>query len=834
MQIPLDAPPDRRFDCLRSSEVWATLSDPALQAVAAAMQPARHPAGDFIIRQGQAGRHLHVLTGGEADVRVHAGDSVITVNTMSAGACFGEMSLLSGDLTSADVVAKTDCETLTLDRPSFDALVAGQPQLLREFVRMVSRRLRESNVAMGAARQKEKGLTRFLQDARAERCTELVGSSPALRALQRRIEALAAGDGPVLIEGEPGTGKELIARLIHFHGARSESPLLGADCAQIAETPWGDKLFGDYRGGSDEQGQPPSVSYLDLAAGGTIVLKDIDALPRAIQQRLAVFLADATAGPDGRAPVRIVATCRRRLADVAAPGRLSSRLLHALAPQTLAVPPLRDRKRDIPDLAAHFARKHAQRLDKPVPALDSQALRKLVTYDYPNGNVRELEEAIQRAVILTSGERIDAEVIFLGQPPPPSRWALNLLALPKPVVRGALRLFPRFVQVLVAAAFAFILYGAWFAPDGRAGAWSTTLVWSAWWPALVLSFFFAGRSWCSVCPMSTVAAATQRVFNLQWRIPAWLKRHDTAIFMAGFFLIVWTEEATGMRHSARATGVLLGGILLGAVVTAALLPRRAWCRHLCPLGGFAGLCSMTALVELRPTADICAAKCRDHSCFKGQAGSDGCPMFNHVMFVDSNRHCVLCLDCLRNCPHESPQLNLRLPALDLLTMRDEHSTVGRLTALLAGLLVALTLLQQWERNAGSGLGRALQDHRFLLVTAVLAVGAVLSQFGLSWLARRFARSSDPGSEERFWQKVTAWVPVVTAGFVAHQLNFIPGLDAVRLTVGRPALDPVASPGVSVGVLALAQAMTLSAGFLVTLVVLWKRRRAHPTNGTASA
>ena len=77
-----------------------------------------------------------------------------------------------------------------------------------------------------------------------------------------------------------------------------------------------------------------------------------------------------------------------------------------------------------------------------------------------------------------------------------------------------------------------------------------------------------------------------------------------------------------------------------------LLPRRTWCRHLCPLGGFASLGSMTGLLELRPTADICAAKCSDHSCFKGGEHVDGCPLFNHVMFVDSNQHCVLCLKCV--------------------------------------------------------------------------------------------------------------------------------------------------------------------------------------------
>ena len=388
---------------------------------------------------------------------------------MSAGACFGEMSLLSGDVTSADVVAVGACETLALDRPAFEALVAHQPQLLREFVRMVSRRLKDSNAAAGAAREKEKGLTRFLQDARAEQYGELVGKLQATREMLRRIDALAPLDGPVLIQGERGTGKELAARLIHFRGPRREAPLLCTDCAQIAETPWGDKLFGDYRRAPGDQGPAP-VSYLDLAGGGTIVLKNIDALPRAIQDRLAAFIdAGPQAASANGTTVRIIATCRGDFQELAAAERVSPALARALEGGVLAISALRDRKRDIPELAAHFARKHAQRLGKPVPVLDGQSLGKLVTYDYRHANVIELEEAIRRAVILTDGDRIEAEAIFLGPPPPPSRWAISLLPPSRAAAGRALRLSLQAAQALVLVVVAFVLYAGLFAAAGPSG-----------------------------------------------------------------------------------------------------------------------------------------------------------------------------------------------------------------------------------------------------------------------------------------------------------------------------------------------------------------------------
>jgi hypothetical protein len=264
--------------------------------------------------------------------------------------------------------------------------------------------------------------------------------------------------------------------------------------------------------------------------------------------------------------------------------------------------------------------------------------------------------------------------------------------------------------------------------------------------------------------------------------------------------------------------VLLGTILLGAVVTAVLLPRRAWCRYLCPLGGFAGVSSMSGVLELRPTADICAAKCHDHACYKGDAGVDSCPLFNHVMFVDNNRHCVLCLDCLRACPNDSPQLNLRLPALELTTMREGHATVARFTALLASLLASMTLVHWWQGDRGMAASEWLRDHHVLTVTAAMASAAALAQLVLSWLARRAADRRGPAAEDRFWRKAAAWVPLVAAGYIAHELNFVPTLGELRIDIARMAQQG-GRPAVSFAALSLAQALVLLGGLVVSGVVL---------------
>ncbi len=271
----------------------ACLPDDLLRVTAAAMYAREFVPGERIVRSGEAGRALYVLVAGAAEVRVRTetgGEA--TVVRMGRGECFGEMSLLSGDEASADVVASEGAACLVLDRQAFEDLVAGNPGLLRAFVRLVTRRLHTTTAAMASARERGEELTRFLSAADASEI-ELLGRDKAVRSLEASVLELASATGPVLIQGEPGTGKELVARLIHSRGARREGPLLSVDCAEIVATHWGDHLFGPRARTADRTGV---VSYLDLAAGGTLLLKNVERLPPAVAERLVRFLAGGEEG----------------------------------------------------------------------------------------------------------------------------------------------------------------------------------------------------------------------------------------------------------------------------------------------------------------------------------------------------------------------------------------------------------------------------------------------------------------------------------------------------------------------------------------------------------
>jgi len=673
---------------------------------------------------------------------------------------------------------------------------------------------------------------RQIEQDKSHNYGELIGKHKSLVELRKQIDLLAKSDSPVVIQGEPGTGKELLARLIHQDGRRRETPLLSIDCSSIAESPWGDKLLGDSRPGKAGPASSQVVTYMDLVDGGTILLKNIEHLPLAVQERLADFLDPETLLPgQHRQDVRLIATCGGNPLELVTAGQLQPVLAEVLARHLLVVPPLRERKRDILELASYFMSRCAKRLNKTVVGFEDPAITRLITYDYPIMNVQELEKVVERAVLLTGEETIGVEEIFLGLPPSGQAQGLNLLHLHAPTTKLALRFFPGGVRILAAAFFAAIMAGCFLVPARDGWHLGTLLVWAIWWPMLMLLFSLFGRIWCAVCPMALAGETLQRLVQPQRlrRIPAWMKDKEILIPMVGFFLIMWTEAVTGMRHSPIATGFLLVAILTGATVTSCLFPRRAWCRYICPLGGFGGVCATTSLIELRPTIDICTAKCKGHNCYTGgENGIAGCPMSQHVMFVESNQNCVLCLNCVQNCPNGSPRLSLRWPAAELRSGLERNPMFATFVLMLFGLLAAETLIHQWEAGPDGLLFGVSSWHRAGVITALFICGAIPALVA-TWMAKRLSSATDG----RFWKWVVALTPLMTAGFLAFQMGFVPALGNLSFTLDYHPQNAAGVDWGMVSVLAAVQAVILVTGCLSTLLVVWGLKKAQGQNAIPS-
>jgi DNA-binding NtrC family response regulator len=256
---------------------------------------------------------------------------------------------------------------------------------------------------------------RLRQQSRAyEESGEIIGQSQAKERVDRLIDAAAAYDSSVLIFGESGSGKELVARQIHLRGKRSAKPFVAINCAAIPENLIESELFG-FRKGSFTGAERNKPGLFEIADGGTLFLDEINNAPMALQAKLLRVLQDGSFYPTGatepvHVDVRVIAASNRQIPDLVASAQFREDLFYRLSVMEISVPPLRERREDIALLTYYLLNKHSQRLGKHISGVSTAVLGALMRYDWP-GNVRELENIIQRMIILAESDHIDADVL---------------------------------------------------------------------------------------------------------------------------------------------------------------------------------------------------------------------------------------------------------------------------------------------------------------------------------------------------------------------------------------------------------------------------------------
>ena len=254
----------------------------------------------------------------------------------------------------------------------------------------------------------------YLQEEihREHNFAEMVGSSGALQSVLARIAQVAPTDSTVLICGETGTGKELIARAVHSRSPRKSRPLVKVNCSAISAGLVESELFGHVKGaftGALER----RIGRFELADGGSIFLDEVGDLPLETQVKLLRVLQEREFEPVGsnttrQVDVRVIAATNRPLPKAIAEGRFRADLYYRLNVVPIDVPPLRERRADVPDLVRFFVAQYSRRFAKPVEDVSEATMLRFMTYDWP-GNVRELQNLIERAVVLATGPTLDID-----------------------------------------------------------------------------------------------------------------------------------------------------------------------------------------------------------------------------------------------------------------------------------------------------------------------------------------------------------------------------------------------------------------------------------------
>ncbi|HXL45021.1 MAG TPA: sigma 54-interacting transcriptional regulator [Candidatus Binatia bacterium] len=395
------------------------LHDPARDVLRVAIVESSLPVRRFTVgmefpvadtHMGQVFRSQRPLLRGDVEVeheyaleRLNVADgvhSLLVVPLIVRGASIGTLGVSStalGQYTMADAVF--------LQEVANQVAMAIQNMKAYEEISTLKARLERENVYLQEEIRTEHNFV------------EMIGSSPALLEVLRSVERVAPTDATVLISGETGTGKELVARAVHARSARSGRPLVKVNCGAISAGLVESELFGHVKGaftGALER----RLGRFEVADGGTIFLDEIGELPLDTQVKLLRVLQEGEFEPVGastpsRADVRVIAATNRDLEDAVRSGRFRADLFYRLNVFPIHTPPLRERVEEIPQLVAFFVGRFAPRFGKTADHVSPETMDRLVGYAWP-GNVRELQNVVERAVILAMGPTLEIGPDLLG------------------------------------------------------------------------------------------------------------------------------------------------------------------------------------------------------------------------------------------------------------------------------------------------------------------------------------------------------------------------------------------------------------------------------------
>lgn len=799
-------------DILRRVRLFRDLPPEELSQLASVSENLVLPPGKIVCRPMAKGDTFYVIAKG--GVRVYRRDkegTEVTLALRRAGEGFGEIALLTGEPHSVFVETVETTSLITVPGSTALCAVFSHPDSSRTCARILAERLSQGYSQIASVYSTGQAYRHYISEQLMKKEALLIGNSPAVMHIIAEIENVSDREEPVLVSGESGTELADIAGLIHEMGRGGRGMLMGMDAktrrkddvdtfgasdAQYLELIQSGILFG--RGyNALPFARDRQLGLLLMAVGGTVVIHNVEYLALMVQERLADYIENNVFRSVGEDEVlssdaRIITTTCAELSVMAEEGSFSKRLYGLISVLSLSAPPLRKRKRDIRLIVEELIRRFNRELDKNIQGVDGEAYKALMDYDWP-GNTEELRVVIRRAVSISSGERLLLDDLFIGPPPVTGKYTFNLLKVPAVLRVLRSRYYPRAAHLLTIPFAALIIGLGLFGPREPDRNAMLILTWAFWEPALILGVVFAGRMWCSVCPMGAIGSLTQQAAGLNLKVPVFIKNYGFYFGAAGIAFIFWAEAVFDMPHSPLATAMLVIPLIAMACLAGLLFQRRAWCRYLCPLGSIVGVLSNCAVIEMRSNYGVCNNTCSKHECYAGNTEREGCPMSEGPFSLNSNRNCVLCATCVKICPNQSPVLNLRLPGYDLWTARKAELSYSVIVISLIGTQLFRGIERTGYLKIFDSTGLTLLTGTGGLIIGTIALAAI---FTIS-AGRYVFRNAGARADRDYLFLTYALIPLVfafEAGFHLERLLTMGG--QILQVLGRQLNSAAVLPGFS--------------------------------------
>ena len=696
-----------------------------------------------------------------------ASNSTVEANQSSllSGTVLNLYALLLEQPTQYEVKTIIETQAWFIPRQKFQELRDRYPAITQAFSQQLASLVKELSEQLLFEQERQVTLRPYLV-SKAKR--GVIGKSHYATRLRSQIKQASENRESILLFGEPGLEKDNLAALIHFGSSSRRQPIIQVDCAKLQTS--GAELFG--RSG----GKPGLIASLE---SGTLILNNAHLLPKELVRAIANLIETKQYIPVQR-PGGEVGEPQTSTARVILISEQTIKAIDSVVDNLIKVPPLRVRKADLDEQINYYlsliGRNKCLRKTKITP----EAIRNLQAYDFPN-NLRELESVIERALTQLQGcNDITEEVVWQSQSKK-KQYRLNLLNK-YPQFRSFLKSdwFPNKINYgIIFSFYTFIVLVLFFAPQNRQSNFALNMFWAWWWPLILIAFPFVGRLWCAFCPFMIYGEITQKLSLLVF--PRQLQKWPRVAadkwggwFLFGLFaLILLWEELWNLEDTAYLSACLLLLITAGAMIFSAIFERRFWCRYLCPIGGMNGLFAKLSMTELRAQQGTCSAECNTYQCYKGGAAkgegqeTNGCPLYSHPAQLADNKDCVLCMTCLKACPHRSVEFNLRPPGIELWTTHTPHAYEVALLFLLLN-IVFLHRLPEISVRLGLDLHLDRFSNHVLVSLMALTIPLAIPLFAQS--LERIIGINRKYSPRKFIEVAYGYLPLVLAGNLAHYLR----------------------------------------------------------------